>query len=212
MITKVSSLQSNQAKVNTEVDLKSNDKILKNEELINSKDTFVKETSFSETTTYSPPKKLTAEQVNDINRAREESTLAMVSDVIRQTVQNQANGANINYNGFEIRSDTASLLTDIFGSLESALPAPATTPEGALENISEGGAYSVEAVSGRIMQMATYFAAGNQDVLAEMEEAVKKGFEAAGLNLETGEGMPSITMETYEHVMSEFDKLYAEYV
>ncbi len=156
------------------------------------------------------PKKLTSEQLQELQLQREEMALNFIKDSVRQNTQNQAAQANSSYvshAGFNLSSETADLYTSIFGSLESALPTPATTPEGALANISEGGSYSVEAVSERIMKMATTFAAGDPETLAEMKEAVKKGFEAAGLNLETGEGMPDITMKTYNHVMNEFDKL-----
>ncbi len=173
-------------------------------------DTFERQNKSGDSVTYEPPKKLTKDQISAINRQRAESALSMVTDAVEQNVVNQANQTYVFYNGFEISSNSTDLLVEIFGSLEEALPPPSTTPAGALADISEGGAYSVEAVSDRIMQMATFFAADDPEMLAEMQKAVQKGFEAAGLDLQTGEGMPSITMETYNHVMNRFEALMSE--
>ncbi len=170
-------------------------------------DTFEKQGEVSESVTYKPPKKLTPEQIEEINEQRLQSTLSFLSDMVKATTEYQADQATGYANKFEFDSDSADLLTQIFGSVENAYPTPATTPEGALANISEGGSYSIEAVSERIMLMATSIAGDDPEMLAEMREAVMDGFAAAGLNLQTGEGMPDITMDTYNHVMSEFDKL-----
>ncbi len=164
----------------------------------------------TESVTYEPPKKLTQEQIEELNRKRLESTLNFVREAVEKNVANQAKQTTVNHYGLELSTASADFLKSIFGSLESAYPPPATTPEGALANISPGGSYSVESVSERIMHMATTIAAGNPDVLAEMEEAVKKGFEAAGFDPITGGGMPDITRETYDHVMGEFAKLKVE--
>ncbi len=179
----------------------------KPQETLKREDTFERQKTVSDSVTYSPPKKLTEEQVSEINTQRKEATLKMVEDAVRQGVETQAKQTGIFHNGFEIDTEFANALTEIFGSLEAALPTPATTPEGALADISEGGAYSVEAVSERIMAMATAIAGDDLYLLGEMRYAVTKGFEAAGFDIETGGDMPDITMDTYNHVMAEFDKL-----
>ncbi len=170
-------------------------------------DTFEKTGDVGENITYNPPKKLTEEQIEALQRQQTESTLSWYRDMVQQNVATQAGQTSVLHNGIELSANSANLLSDIFGSLEAALPTPATTPEGALADISPGGAYSIEAVSDRIMLMATTLSGGDPEVMAEMEQAVKKGFEAAGLNLETGEGMPDITMDTYNHIMNEFAEL-----
>ncbi len=159
--------------------------------------------------TYEPPKKLTEEQINALNEQQAQATLDLIKDVVGQNVTNQAAQTTISYNGLEISTESANLMTDIFGSMEDALPPVPTTPEDAQAAISEGGAYSVEAVSQRIMHMANALSEGDTEKLAQMQEAVKQGFEEAGLDLETGEGMPDITMDTFNYVMGEFDKLLA---
>ncbi len=170
-------------------------------------DTFEKKSETAESLTYEPPKKLTNEQIEALVDEQEQSKLEFFAAMVEKNVSIQAGQNTVTHAGFEFSASSANILTQIFGSLENALPTPATTPEGALASISEGGAYSIEAVSGRIMKMATTFAANSPEVLEEMREAVIKGFEAAGLNIETGEGMPDITMDTFNHVMGEFDKL-----
>ncbi len=165
------------------------------------KDSFEKEGEKFEAIGYQPPKKLTQDQISELKQERIESSRNLIREMVEKNITNQG---NLFHNSFELTSESVDLLTSIFGSLEAALPTPAVTKEGALADISEGGAYSVEAVSERIMKMATSLAGGNPQILAEMEHAVKKGFESAGLNLETGEGMPAITMETYNHVMEQF--------
>ncbi len=159
--------------------------------------------------TYSPSK-LTQEQVDAIEQMEEQrksNELELLTNTVKQLTENQAETTTFTYNNLELETESVNILTDIFGSLENALPALATTPEEAAADIAEGGAYSVEAVSERIMTMATYFANGDMEVLAEMQDAVKEGFKLAGMDLETGEGMPEITYETYNHVMGSFDAL-----
>ncbi len=166
-------------------------------------DTFQKQ-GVTESVTYQPPKKLTQEQVNELNRQRVESTIRIMTAALQKNVATQAGQAS---GIFELNEDSANLLSEIFGSLEAAYPTPATTPEGAAAAVADGGAYSVEAVTERIMKMATFIAGDDPQLLAEMQEAVKQGFAAAGLDLNTGEGMPEITMNTYNSVMGEFDRL-----
>ncbi len=77
----------------------------------------------------------------------------------------------------------------------------------ALESISEGGEYSVDAVATRIMDMAEALSGGDESKLALLRQAVKDGFsDAMGqLGLEEDE-MPEITSKTYDEVMTRFDK------
>ncbi len=195
----------NSVKINTQTDFKS--KSTAPVEPVKRIDSFEKEGEVSESVAYEPPKKLTTEQIEALSRERMESTLSIVTESVEGNVNTQASISDVMFNGFEISSESADFLTEIFGSLENALPTPATTPEGALADISEGGAYSIEAVSERIMLMATAIAGDDMELLGEMQDAVIKGFEAAGLDTNTGEGMPEITMDTYEHVMKAFEAL-----
>ncbi len=208
IVSNVQNTQSvNPVRINTEIDFKSRNGNTTPVEPVSRVDTFEKQAEVSESVTYEPPKKLTQDQVDALSRERLEATLSIVKDTVEGNVNNQASQAVVSHNGYEINADSADFLTEIFGSLENALPTPATTAEGALADISEGGAYSVESVSERIMLMATSIAGEDTDMLALMQEAVTDGFKAAGLDIETGEGMPDITMDTYNAVMEEFAKL-----
>ncbi len=174
-------------------------------------DRFEKQIETSEVLTYAPPKKLDAEQLEALNEEKSKAQEEFISKMVQQNLEIQAGENTINHYGIELSETSASLLTDIFGSLDDALPPPATTKEGALENISEGGSYSVEAVAQRIMKMATTFANGSPEVLAEMKKAVQDGFAAAGFSVDDRTTMPEITGETYDYVMDEFSKLENSY-
>ena len=93
-----------------------------------------------------------------------------------------------------------------------ALPAVATTPEEAEKAVSDGGDYSIDAVAGRILDMASSIANGDPEKLKAMQEAVEKGFEAAGLSWKDTFGedseMPEITQKTHDEVTKRFADLY----
>lgn len=76
----------------------------------------------------------------------------------------------------------------------------------AAEAIAEGGEYSVDAVATRIMDMAKSFAGGDKSKISLLRDAVKKGFEAAGLEFNGGEGLPDICNQTYDEIMKRFDE------
>ena len=89
-----------------------------------------------------------------------------------------------------------------------ALPEVATNPEDAAKAIAPGGAWSVDAVSTRIFDLATAIAGNDPERLAEMRSAVEEGFKQAGMewNKMTGQdNMPEITKQTYTEIMSRFD-------
>jgi len=78
--------------------------------------------------------------------------------------------------------------------------------EAAKESISEGGFYSVDSVSTRIMDMAMALAGDNPEKISLMRDAVTKGFGQAAKTLHLKEDdMPGITKDTYAEVMKRFD-------
>ncbi|ONI43108.1 hypothetical protein AN640_06775 [Candidatus Epulonipiscium fishelsonii] len=121
----------------------------------------------------------------------QENQIKMLQDMASKNVTNQAGKSS---------SKTS--------SVDTSLPATATTPEGAAAAIAPGGEYSVEAVSGRLMNMAKSFIGEDADpkAIEGMREAVIKGFEAAGLDIETGEGLPQICLDTFNETMKRFDE------
>lgn len=89
------------------------------------------------------------------------------------------------------------------------LPEVGTTPEEAQAAISEGGNYSVGAVSDRIFNLASAIAGNDPEKLAEMRAAVEEGFRLAGIAFKDATGqsdMPQITQDTYDEIMGRFDK------
>lgn len=78
--------------------------------------------------------------------------------------------------------------------------------EAAKESISEGGFYSVDAVSTRIMDMAMALAGDDPSKISVMRDAVTKGFGQAAKTLHLKEDdMPEITKNTFSEVMKRFD-------
>ena len=89
-----------------------------------------------------------------------------------------------------------------------ALPEVATNAEDAAKAIAPGGAWSVDAVSTRIFDLATAIAGDDPERLSQMRAAVEKGFEQAGLTWKDATGqskLPEISTQTYNEIMSRFD-------
>lgn len=90
-----------------------------------------------------------------------------------------------------------------------ALPEVATNPEDAAKAIAPGGAWSVDAVSTRVFDLASAIAGNDPEKLSQMRAAVEEGFKQAGMtwNKMTGQdNMPEISKQTYNEIMSRFDK------
>ena len=90
-----------------------------------------------------------------------------------------------------------------------ALPEVATNPEDAAKAIAPGGAWSVDAVSSRVFDLASAIAGNDPEKLAQMRAAVEEGFKQAGMtwNKVTGQdSLPDISKQTYNEIMSRFDK------
>ena len=90
-----------------------------------------------------------------------------------------------------------------------ALPEVATNAEDAAKAIAPGGAWSVDAVSSRIFDLASAIAGNDPEKLSAMRAAVEEGFKQAGLTWKdtTGQSsLPDISTQTYNEIMSRFDK------
>jgi hypothetical protein len=117
--------------------------------------------------------KLTTEQVDTLKDGINKSYQLMIKTLTEQNAKLQAyldDGiGQLNFDGI------------LFGTDKFALPPVGTTPEEAAEAVGEGGAYSVDSVATRIMDMATAIAGGDPDKLRQMQSAVEEGFKQAGL-------------------------------
>jgi|GEM_PF-1300389 hypothetical protein len=176
-------------------------------------DTFVKSSeNDTEPTTYKPvKKKLSTEEVQALKEEQDNSKAELIKKFISDTINNQNKllGKSTESGDTGISKTTSDLLTKIFGSVEKAYPPLATTPEGAQQAISEGGAYSVNAVADRIMTMAQALAGDNPDKLQQMRDAVEKGYSEAGTVFKsaTNSGLPQISQDTHDEIMRRFDEL-----
>ncbi|MGE5627269.1 MAG: hypothetical protein ACM3X7_04035 [Solirubrobacterales bacterium] len=161
--------------------------------------------------TYKPVKnKLSAEEVKSLKEEQENQKAELIKKFISDTIKNQNRLVGKSNNGESgISKGSSDLLTKIFGSVENAYPPLATSPEGAQAAITDGGAYSVNAVADRIMTMAQYFAGDDPEKLQQMRDAVEKGFAEAGYDFKnaTDSDLPQICQDTIAEVMRRFDQL-----
>ncbi|MCI8649700.1 MAG: hypothetical protein HFG20_06255 [Anaerotruncus sp.] len=126
---------------------------------------------------------LNSEQVQALQNAetkRQESFVQM----LKSMVVKQGQKSNLTLFGM-----------DLFVTPEQSAKAAAA--------IGEGGEYSVDAVAGRIMDMAKALSGGDPSKIETLRKAVEKGFKAAGVEL--GGKLPSISQQTYTEVMKRFD-------
>lgn len=120
-------------------------------------------------------------------RASEEQRVKAFQDTIRSMMAQQGQTVNLKLMGY-----------DLHVTEEQRAAAEAS--------ISEGGEYSVDAVAGRIMDMAKALAGGDSSKLSMLREAVQKGFQGAASILgKKDDDMPQITKDTYAEVMKRFD-------
>ena len=152
-----------------------------------------------------PQHKLTDEQIQSLQDAQAESKKNLIEALSSALTIGQGSNA---FTAASILD--GSVFTSAFCSYTCELPALATDPKEAQAAISEGGAYSVDAVATRIMDLATALAGDDEAMLAKMRSAVEKGFGMARSTFSrvTGEDkLPQICQDTYKEVMNRFDKL-----
>ena len=147
-------------------------------------------------------KGLSSDQVEALMADIQEKSMKLMADLMGQNNDKLQdfldNGVGkLNFGGVEI--DAARF----------AMPEVATTPEEAEKALAEGGDWSVGKVADRIFGLAEALAGGDADKLEQMRSAVEKGFEQAGSQFKEHFGAkdtPQITKDTYNEIMSRFDK------
>ena len=80
----------------------------------------------------------------------------------------------------------------------------AATKSQAQKDIADGGYWSVEKTSDRILDFAKALSGGDPDKMKEMCEAFQKGFKEA--THAWGKDLPSISQNTYDSVIQKFDQ------
>lgn len=131
--------------------------------------------------TYTKPKKPTADELMAMERQRMDSFQQM----LRGMITKQGQKSNLTLFGMD-------------------LTVTAADRNAAAAAIAPGGEYSVDAVAGRILDMAKALSGGDPSKIEELRTAVQKGFKAAGVDL--GGKLPSICHDTFNKVMEGFDE------
>lgn len=149
-------------------------------------------------------KGLSAEQVDALKADLETQEQTMLNIMIQALTESNDKlqgwldeGVGIlNFNGVQIDAS------------RFALPEVATNAEDAAKAIAPGGAWSVDAVSSRIFDLASAIAGNDPEKLSAMRAAVEEGFKQAGLTWKDATGqskLPEISNQTYNEIMSRFD-------
>ncbi len=117
----------------------------------------------------------------------------------KQSAKSALAGKKGSANGVSSFTMPSSNLKDFFSNLQ----VDSATALKAQQEISEDGYYGVKQTSARILDFAMAIAGDDPDKIAEMREAVQKGFDQA--ERMWGGKLPSISQSTYDAVMSGFD-------
>ncbi|MGN1482002.1 hypothetical protein [Porcipelethomonas sp.] len=157
----------------------------KSDEKVKREDTYVKSSADEEkdkTGIYS------RESLLEQLRNSEEQRIQAFQETIRSMMAKQGQTVNLTFRGMDLH------ITE-----EQRLEAE--------KSISDGGEYSVDSVSGRILDMAKALAGDDSSKISLLKDAVIKGFNGAsemfGKDLDS---MPEITRKTYDEVMKRFDE------
>lgn len=149
-------------------------------------DTFEKS---SETeSTYVEPKRLTAEQMQQLQDDQMVSFKRMLYDILNEQSD-------------KVKLATEGISKDLFSNIT-------VTPEqkqAAQEAISEDGEWGVTAVADRIMDMVTSIAGDDTSQLEKLKAAVEKGFDQA--EEQWGGELPEIVQNTKEELNRRFEEL-----
>jgi hypothetical protein len=150
-------------------------------------------------------KGLTNDQINALKDGIDKSYQIMIKALSEQNAKMQgwldSGIGKLNFEGVEVEA------------YKFGLPEVATTPEEAEKAVSEGGAYSVDAVADRLFGMADAISGGDVDKLDKMWSAIQDGFKAATSFWKetTGEDkMPEITQKTFDAIKQRIEDRKAE--
>lgn len=150
-------------------------------------DTFVKTGAETADTTYSR-KGLSSKQLEALQNQRIESYQSMITQMFGKQAGNASKSGG-----------TGNSLANLMKTLTNA----GHTPESAAAAIADDGEWGVDAVATRLVNMALSLSGGDSGKASLLRDAVKKGFEAAGVAW--GDKLPGICNDTYDETMKRFD-------
>lgn len=133
--------------------------------------------------TYTPPARLSQEQVQAIKEQINQSMLDFAEKLLGKQAEKAGGTVDL------------SALAEKLGL--------GTTPEAAQKAISEDGMWGVNAVATRLMDMAISLSGGDAEKAELLRAAVQKGFDQVG-GLWGGE-LPQVSQDTYTETMNRFD-------
>lgn len=141
--------------------------------------------------THTEPKRLTAEQMQQLQDDQTVSFKRMLYDILDEQSS-------------KVKLATSGISADLFSNIT-------VTPEqqqAAQEAISEDGEWGARAVADRIMDMVLSVAGDDTSQLNGLKEAVEKGFEQA--EKQWGEELPEVVQSTREELNRRFEELEKE--
>lgn len=146
-------------------------------EVVAKSDVFVKSETQTASVTYN--KKLTSKQLEGIKNEQAESLKSLVQQML----------------GKQAEKSGAAGIESIIGTKQ--------TEETAADDFYNDPEWGVDAVATRLMDMAVALSGGDTSKIAELRDAVERGFKAAGA--EFGKELPGVCQSTYTETMKRFD-------
>lgn len=151
----------------------------------------------TEATDYRSLKRLSGSQIKELKDQRAESMQRLVTDMLGKQA---AKAKTTESSDFKKLSGAAGSgqndwMSQFLGAQD--------TPETAAQAISKDGAWGVNAVATRLLDMAVSLSGGDVSKIAELRSAVEAGFKAAGDVL--GGELPGVCQDTYTETMNRFD-------
>lgn len=160
-------------------------------------DTFVRAKAGKATEVgYRPPKKLSGSEIEAIQDERAERMKRLITEMMG----NQAARAKMAQGAMpgqqpDAAGSPSGWMVQFLG--------PQDTPETAAKAIAKDGAWGVDAVATRLLDMAVSLSGGDTSKIAALRGAVEEGFKAAEKVL--GGTLPGVCQETYAETMKRFD-------
>ena len=153
-----------------------------------------------------------SDDAKSVNKMSKEERAALVKS-LKDDLDNQMNRfinmmtQTFQKQGMTVKSAQDDSFWQMFAS--GNLTVDLETKQAAQEAISEDGYWGVKQTSERIFKMAQALAGDDPEKMKEMQEAVKKGYEAAGKAW--GGDLPGIAGETISAVDKMFEDYFAGY-
>ncbi len=144
--------------------------------------------------------------IKEVNRLLEESkkSTQRMADLFEKLIFNQVK-ANSIANGTSLLTEVDNIFDGIKVGDDVVVEISEDVRLQAQKDVAEGGYYSVDATSDRIVDFAKALANGDPSKLDLLRDAIDDGFAKA--KELWNDDMPQISLDTYDAVMEKFDKL-----